>query len=473
MKQVKLTIKISMKSTYPISNRRYARFSAILKTLSSSLLPIDTIIAVTLCFFVFSNVLSYRDAGGRTWTQEFDADGRRTSLTADDGIVRTWEYSAGGQVRAATVAGDAASFEYNALGQVTKATDATGRGASYQYDVFGKKTSAASGSLRTTYTYDASTQQLASVTAPGGTTVLSRDDFGRVNALTDPGGKRTAYEYDDLDRVTTTTYPDGKTEVFDYHDNLGRLMPDVQAHTDRAGRVANLNYDGAGRLVRRDFPDVGKTASYSYNGAGQVTSEAYAGSSAARVFDGRGRLTSVAQDGSLVSMDYENDDQIKHKSHGNYVLTYQYDAHRYLTGVDAPDGSAGLGYDAKGRLRRLDLPNGVARTFTHDGAGRTASMSQLVNGSTEQFGYGYDDAGRVTGIVMGDGALSFDYDGAGRLANETRTGTGAYALEYGYDANGNRTSHRTYSMVGQWWKTRRWRWRRDWHMVMQEWRGWR
>ncbi|HXF45446.1 MAG TPA: RHS repeat domain-containing protein, partial [Burkholderiaceae bacterium] len=85
----------------------------------------------------------------------------------------------------------------------------------------------------TTYTYDAVTGQLLTVTGPvtGATTTYAYDGYGRVRTITEPDGYAVTLDYDALDRVTKRTYPDTTFEELTY----ARL--DLVQERDRLGRI--------------------------------------------------------------------------------------------------------------------------------------------------------------------------------------------------------------------------------------------
>jgi len=60
--------------------------------------------------------------------------------------------------------------------------------------------------------------------------------------------------------------------------------------------------------------------------------------------------------------------------------------------------------------------------------------------------YAYNSDGGLGGITGPGWSMRFGYDAAGRLASETRSGTGGYLASYGYDRNGNRTRMPRYAL---------------------------
>src|SRR5262249_17210143 len=100
--------------------------------------------------------------------------------------------------------------------------------------------------------------------------------------------------------------------------------------------------------------------------------------------------------------------------------------------------SVSLGYDAAGNLSSL-ARGPVTSTWIYDKANRLTSIMHDV-GTGIEYGYGYDNASRIThrGTVVGGDLVTenqaSNYDASGQL----RRGTGSANESYDYNDNGNR-----------------------------------
>jgi RHS repeat-associated protein len=104
-------------------------------------------------------------------------------------------------------------------------------------------------------------------------------------------------------------------------------------------------------------------------------------------------------------------------------------------------------YDAVGnRTKRTDY-SGRVTNYEYDNLNR---LTTLLHGTTPESTYTYDDLSRLLTATNGAGTVTFTYNNRGLL--ESETDVFGRVLEYGYDANGNRTlleldgnTHTTYA----------------------------
>ncbi len=239
------------------------------------------------------------DAGGRSLSLTYDANGRVTTIT--DGNVsppRTIQYSydsLGNQVSVTDPLVNATTYAYDATHHLTAVTDALGvtrvtygaakmlvtgvsrfdhadtlvSSRTFDYDVANTRTTVTDhvgggAQASTVYQYDAN-HRLVQVTDPlGHAETRAYDENGNLNAITDGSGETTTYTYDANGNRTSMTDPLGRTETVLY-DGAGRKI----TATDGNGRTRAFSYDAADRLIGVSFSD-GTTASYSYNAAGNL-----------------------------------------------------------------------------------------------------------------------------------------------------------------------------------------------------------
>ena len=183
----------------------------------------------------------------------------------------------------------------------------------------------------------------------------------------------------------------GRSATFDYDSN-GFL----HRVTDPLGRSANYDYDSAGRLTRKTLPD-GRIVYITYDANGDVTSIQPPGRDA-HVF-------------TYNAVNQEQDYTPPSISTGSSVTQYSYNLDKQLTGVTRPDGKVvGYSYDNAGRLSSVVLPRG-------------------------QVTYGYNHAGQLSQIdAPGNNMLNYIYDGV-LPVSESWSGTVSGSVARSYNEN--------------------------------------
>ncbi|MFC2146452.1 Ig-like domain-containing protein, partial [Acidobacteriota bacterium] len=135
---------------------------------------------------------------------------------------------------------------------------------------------------------------------------------------------------------------------------------------------------------------------------------------------------------------------------GNFTQ-YIYDSKDRLKDIYYPEsvGSMHFTYNKNDQINTYTDLNGTLVSNTYDGAGRlrtrTILPGQEVGGSMSET-FGYDDLGRLSTAESEDALVTFDYNTAGRLYQETQelkdsegNVTATYVVGYTYDDNGNLT----------------------------------
>ena len=331
-------------------------------------------------------------------------------------------------------------------------------------------------------------------------TTFHRDPFGRVDEiLFDPAGSGPEETleirvYQDGEPagpaqpfVETTRYtgPGGTIRTAQYFDGLGRRAREVGPgdsnstvgvgrRFDFAGRVlaqslpwhcasdlhcTGLNvdsastpketfeYDGLGRLTKRERPDGDDTVTY-----GSVTRSVPTGVAGngkpwetRTIVDAMNHATRYLVDNDRVGWVDEC------KGTGAACTTYDSTAYVYepsgnvkriydpvATSSGAWTASAHfieIAYDTLGRQRSVQDPNAGTNSFEYDEAGNVRIATNARGDETE---YEYDDLYRVTDILYPDlSAAEIDYDPVTRDRLAVQQGDPAtssgYRLEYGYD----------------------------------------
>lgn len=343
----------------------------------------------------------------------------------------------------------ATTYQYDAEGNVVKVTDANGNAIWNWYDKLGRKTDQLDGeSYLTHWTYDAEDHVLSEV--------RYATRFTGTPALGTP--------------PTVGTNGNDRTTVYTYDLNGNRL-------TEKRTGVAAWSVNATTGALTAAGTDA--LISYSYNALGQVLTKTVAGSLIATYgYDGTGRLTSEAKasytDANGVSVtpttNYEYDAigdltrTTQLGATGTYaaadrVTTYRYAKGGRLVGmVDAEGYAHSYDYDVAGNLKKdaysrvINLNNTVsssatttiveAQTATYDLAGRVLSQAiySTVGAAFKRIGvtnYQYNVFGQVT--QQGTGTNS---------ASDIAAGTALYQVANQYDAAGRLTG--TNSGDGVW-----------------------
>jgi RHS repeat-associated protein len=379
---------------------------------------------------------------------KYDRNGRLIETTDADGTVTKTVYDAVGQ-RIETHGkrpGQKIAYAYDVAGRLTKAAYPDGTVEESVFDAEGRRLSSKDrGGRVTRYEYDKS-GRLTKTTfpAPDGQPApfaLNRyDDAGRLAETVDARGKSTFYEYDDAGRRTKARAPIGEgafaTSEFTYDPNGNQ-----KTFIDANGQMFTYVYDDMNRRTRTELPD-GTFTETGYDTLGRRVSERdQAGRTTRFEYDQLGRLTKVVdpQNGEAAPTTYTYDDL------GNR-----------LAQTDANGRTTHFEYDKLGRLTARVLPDGKREVMTHDVAGNVATRTDFMGRTTT---YEYDIVNRLITRSYPDSTqnVSFDYfpSGARRIVTDAR-GVTSYAydeqgrvttmtypdgrrLEYGWDANGNRT----------------------------------
>ena len=475
---------------------------------------------------VSQGIYRLREADGTLTV--FRADGKFNYIEDTNGIRLTASYGDGRLTRLESTWGNSLAFSYNAQGRISQVTEEDGQTSNYEYDATGQyllSVTTPEGTTRYTY-YDASAavgsqQAIKSVTfsdnstlafaydsqgrvtqeswnngaritnyqydATGGVTVTDAigsqsqmlfNEFGLMGRLEDPLDRLTRFQYDSNGNLTSLIAPDNTASVFTYdqkgnvltsRNTLGQQVKFAYEPTfnqltsvqDQKGNPLSYSYDNKGNLTgityadgsqetfsRDAFGNVslstnrrGQPIEYTYNSRGLLTRKQYTdGTFAAFTYDGRGNLLSAIDADSSVSYSYDNADRLTKVTYG---------AGRYVE----------YGYDNAGRRTRMANGDGLVVNYGYDALGQ---LSQLTDGNGgDIITYTYDAIGRLTREDNGNGTYTtYNYDPAGQLlslVNYKADNTVNSRYDYTYDVMGRRTSmttlegttNYTYDAIGQ------------------------
>jgi len=343
------------------------------------------------------------------------------------------------------------SVIYDELSRMLSALGANSQTVDYQYDPNSNPISVAIGGNPAAINQFDGLNQLIQVTdAESGITQFSYDGQKRLTTVTDPNELTTTYTYNGFGDLLSIDSPDAGLSVYSVDEASNRLTI-----TDARGLTASYDYDALNRRMSAVYTDASLDTLFIYDntqngnkGIGRLTGIADGSGSNSYTYDSRGLVTSVATiidtSNYALSYGYDESGQLTSITYpSGRVVEYVYDsANRVLQVSATKDGITtvlgdGIGYEPFGPLTSLDYGNGLNHAATHD---RDYRVTSLVSGSALNRAYDYDTSNNITSIVdnlMAANTQAFTYDYLGRL---TDADGGYGAIDFGYDATGNRTS---------------------------------
>ena len=355
----------------------------------------------------------------------------------------------GGVVEYIDPAGYATNFEYDDRGNLLRVLlpEVQGNRATIEFTHNDRgqilTVKAPDGAVKS-QSYDAVTRELQSVTVDRDglalTTHYEYDDVGNVTAITDPRGNRRQYSYDANRMLVTSVSPPPFEYItrFEYDANGYRTRVTRQANAeatewntveeiraadgvltgrvDALGRMTVRNHDKCRRLWRVTDP-MQRTHEFLYDACGRPYRQFNA-------LNQRTRLHAYTPNGlSAVLTDA-----------AGHRLRYRYDG--FDRGVETTfedESRETVQYDVNGNLECEQSRSGTQISYEYDSRGRL-EVKQLS--SQNRIEYSYDDVNRLKSASDNDGAVTFSYDGAGRVTATVDQRN--RVLSFGYDRVGNR-----------------------------------
>ncbi|HEX6290918.1 MAG TPA: SMP-30/gluconolactonase/LRE family protein [Herpetosiphonaceae bacterium] len=409
----------------------------------------------TYAYDANSRVTSVTDPRGTVTRYAYDAFDRQTSVTDPLGTLTTYGYDLNDQltgvIQAANVPSEAlaVAYSYDAVGRLlTERVDPDGQNLRTEYR-YSRAGSSDTWNLQqvidprgnaTAYRYNTLGLRDQTTDALGSTWSLSYDNLGHVTAQTDPLGRNSTTSYDPLGRITAMT-EDGRTQQWSYHGDST-----LASFTDFLGRITRYSYDLDRRLTGVDYPTGTADPSYTYDPAGNVTRMTDGLGTTDYTYDAANRVISRARGGRTVGYTYTPNDQITAINYwGQGQVSYGYDAAGRLTSLTPWNASpTSYTYRATGLLKTQTRANGTTTAYGYDSASRLTSIRHARGTTLEQIQYGLDANGNRTQQTNGDGVTTYTYDALNRLVEASypaiASGPAASSVAYGYDALGNRTT---------------------------------
>lgn len=303
----------------------------------------------------------------------------------------------------------------------------------------------------------------------------------KTATVTDAAGNKTTYVYDGLDRLKRVRYPNPSSsgssttdyEYYFYLEENGLSTPLMSIFLARSGEQTFYTYDQLSRPLtinppgtvadqRFTYDDLGNVATIlsnrttlnrSWDALGRLKSEQGPQGTVSYLYDSAGRRSRLTYtDGFYITYDYNTLNALTQiKENGSTALvTYGYDDYGRRVSRDFGNSvQTDLGYNTASQLSDLDytLPSATAYNmsseFTYNAAGQIATKTLWNSGyippsapSTSSFAYnnlnqlktvnGASAAHDALGDLTSDGATTYGYDVASRLASATGGTTFSY-----------------------------------------------
>ncbi|MEU2156246.1 RHS repeat-associated core domain-containing protein [Streptomyces sp. NPDC019396] len=400
---------------------------------------------VSFAYDAQHRVTGARDNTGRTTSYTYDTTGRLATVTDPAGKVASYTYD-GTSNRIAT-AKDARGITYmtntfDGNGRVKEQTLTEGQKYTFAYtqDGVGRVTSATvtqpGGSVRRvefTAGYGVKDTQ-AYGTNLARTTAYQRNTTNqRIDAVTDPYGRRTKLTYDTRGYITSTTELDGTAQArtsgtvtfngpFDQPtkitDPLGNpttltydAKGDLDTVTDAEGRITKLDFMPDGQVMSvTDAADA--TTEYTYRNGDLTSAKDAEGRASIQFLDAAGRPTVLIDEaGAATTVAYDKLNQTRTVTDPlGQRISFDYDDNGNLTTLtDARNNATTWAYDQADRPKTATDPLGATADFEYHPAGQIAKatnrLGQVATADYDLLGrakttkYGVDIAGQAESTV--------------------------------------------------------------------------
>lgn len=396
-------------------------------------------------------LIARKTAGGAEVTYGYDLRGNLLTESWSTGEKISRVYNAKGQL--AEVVGSnglRTQFIYGDKGQLIETSDPVHGKVSYSESPQGRTIEREGiGKFSLQLTPDGA--PLSITTPAGGRTLFQLDKAGRPLATISADRLPVAYSYDKAHRLSGISLPGGATITLK-RDALGRTTDIVRG--DIVWR--QFRYEASGRIAEEISP-AGSAAKYVYDSEGRLKTIGGPQGEAAISYESGDRL-SVKSKAFEIDEEFTRDGLLARRNYksANLELRLPHDAQGRAAGIELNDLKVSYGYDARGQLDRLVLPNtksvkigrdeaarinhldlggAVLLDLAYDRADRITAIKARGPNAAEIFAetYGFDLAGNVSEI-KGAQAQKFDYDKVDRLKKISGPKGGS---EFRYDTGGN------------------------------------
>jgi RHS repeat-associated protein len=406
---------------------------------------------------------------------DYDAIGRKKSTKDERGNFTRFEYdpacTCSERVAKITDALDHSTiYTFDPTGRLKSVKDAANREIKLDYDIRNRLTRITYPDLTkiertydpvghpetekdqanrlTRYLYNAASELVKVTDALGRETVYDYDAVGNLRSVTDANNHITRYDYDDLNRLTKRTLPLDMFETMVY-DKAGNL----KEWTDFKGKKTTYAYDSLNRLLSKT-PDATlnePAVSFTYSATGKRATMVDASGQTTYTYNDRDRLITKATPQGSLTYTYDamgHPLSLRSSNTNGASVNYSYDAANRLQSVTdnhLTPGTTTYTYDAVNNLTTVLSANGMQSTATYNTLNYITNLTISKGGVLASYNYTYNAAGqRLTANENSGRAVSYTYDLAARLTNETIAGdpipSHNGSLTYALDPVGNRLS---------------------------------
>lgn len=384
-----------------------------------------------------SNLSVIRLPDGGVVKREYDVMGRLTAVDgpeegrleytydpngncvcrSEDGVITRWTYDAMNHIRKMELPGGGIStYEYDRAGRIVRRELEDGSVYKYAYAEDGQLTCVEQpGGLVIEYLYDVRRRLARKSNGISEDTAFEYYPDGSLKEVLWKDGFCVKTEYDAAGRPVSEQRNDGYTLRYAY-DLMGRR----KSITDSEGRKKTWEYDASGNPVRVT-DSLGRVTSYVYSPAGKPVFIIDADGNETRYsYDSMGRLTGMLR-GNIPPEEASS------------ILSAPYG---YLKSANKDVRLTRWEYDTAGRMTsRTDALGNTAHWVY---CGGNINPEIFVNEEGEETRYLYDEAGRLSSVIYGDGRKAdYSYDRLGQQ-EEISDWTGCFKTSF--DFSGRLTS---------------------------------
>lgn len=404
-------------------------------------------------------------ADDRFFLLGYDPNGNLTSVTPPGRPAHSMTYNTRNLIASYTapsVGGNSTTtFTHNADADLTRITRPDGQQINYAYNGLGQLQTRTTAAGTNAFAYDAASGRFSSVTSPGGVSIAFGYNGFLVTGITwaGPVPGQVGYVYNNDLNVSAISV-NGSTPIDYTYDGDGLVIDaggmlltrDDQTGLLRGTQLGNvtdtITYNGFGepQTYTANFnaaPIYSSTNTYDKRGRISRRAESIGSTSSSFDFgyDAAGRLSSVTVTGQpqpLIAYSYDQNDNRSGMNIGGTVTTATYDAQdrmltygpsafAYTANGELRTKTAGpavttYDYDAVGNLRGVTMPDGTAIEYVIDGLDRR--IGKRVNGTLIR-GYLYQDDMQIAAELDGSGTV------VSRFVYASRSSTPDYMLRGG------------------------------------------
>ncbi len=408
---------------------------------------------------------------GKRWFF-YDAALRLIRKELPSGGIETATYDDGAMTASLTKSGLGTSTVTNdGFGRVTQAVDPNNAQVNTSFDSMGRIasrtnpfTAGGTPGPATTIQYDALGRGTIT-TLPDGNTIQNQYSGSAVTSI-DQVNRKIKRETDGLGRLTKVIEQDS-SGVLAQETNYSYSLMDKLTLVNQGNQTRAFRYDALGRMLYERIPEQSATINdgtgtmwsckYTYTDFSAVATKTDArGVVFTYDYDSMNRLRNVIPNvsnapgvapggGGVFNYDLNNSSPTRGLLLSTGNESYTYDTWNRLgsitRSIDGVNYTTSYQYGAGDVRSRITYPTGRVLNLNRDSTGRLSSLTDGV-GANYLSGMGYNAAGQVTGLTLGNGvAETYGYD-ANRLQLTTQTATksggaqnGLINLTYGYQAS--------------------------------------